>query len=214
MAFHEDALLAGASGLVGREIVRAWPGPATLHRLVRRPMEAAPHTQVHVVDFAALPALPPATIALCALGTTIRDAGSQQAFRAVDFDAVLAFARAAQAAGVRRFGLVSALGAEPRSSNFYSRVKGEAEAAVAALGFETLVIARPSLLVGDRRALGQPARPGEAVAQGLFAPMAPLIPKLWRPVRAASVAQALLAAVAEGRPGLRRLTNGELCAFR
>lgn len=210
MTFHDDALLAGATGLVGREFARAWPGPGTLHLLVRRPFDAAPRTRVHVVDFGALPALPPATVAVCALGTTIRDAGSQQAFRAVDFDAVLAFARAAQAAGVRRFGLVSALGAEPRSGNFYSRVKGEAEAAVHALGFEALVIARPSLLVGDRRALGQPVRRGEALAQGLFAPMSAFIPKLWRPIPAAAVARALLVALAEGRPGLRRLTNGEM----
>lgn len=214
MAFHEDALLAGASGLVGREIVRAWAGPGTLHQLARRPLPAAPHTRVVVVDFGALPALPPAGMALCALGTTIRDAGSQAAFRAVDFDAVLAFARAAKAAGATRFGLVSALGAEPRSGNFYSRVKGEAEAAVAALGFESVVIARPSLLVGDRRALGQPTRRGEALAQGLFAPMAPLIPTLWRPIAAAAVARALLAAVAEGRPGVRRLSNGEMLKFR
>jgi uncharacterized protein YbjT (DUF2867 family) len=199
-----SALLAGATGLVGREIARLWRGPGPLHLLVRRPLAAPPPgCTVHVVDFAALPALPPAEEAYCALGTTIAAAGSQPAFRAVDFDAVLAFARAAQAAGVRRLGVVSALGADARSSNFYSRVKGEAEAALGALGLPSLVIARPSLLDGERSALGQPAL-------ALARPLAGLIPKAWRPVPAERVARALLAAVAEGRPGVRVLDSAAL----
>ena len=155
-----DALLAGASGLIGREVLRQWAGPGTLHCLLRKPQAVAPHTQVLVVDYAALPKLPAATSALCCLGTTIKTAGSQAAFRAVDFDAVIAFAQAAQRAGVQRFAVVSALGANAKSGNFYSRVKGEMEAALMALGFKTLVIARPSLLAGDRAALGQPLRRG------------------------------------------------------
>lgn len=206
-----SALLAGATGLVGREIARLWRGPGPLRLLVRRPLAAPPPgCTVHVVDFAALPALPPAEEAYCALGTTIAAAGSQPAFRAVDFDAVLAFARAAQAAGVRRLGVVSALGADARSSNFYSRVKGEAEAALGALGLPSLVIARPSLLDGERGALGQPARRGEAIALALARPLAGLIPKAWRPVPAERVARALLAAVAEGRPGVRVLDSAAL----
>ncbi|MFN9193492.1 MAG: NAD(P)H-binding protein [Pseudomonadota bacterium] len=206
-----SALLAGATGLVGREIARLWRGPGPLHLLVRRPLAAPPPgCTVHVVDFAALPALPPAEEAYCALGTTIAAAGSQPAFRAVDFDAVLAFARAAQAAGVRRLGVVSALGADARSSNFYSRVKGEAEAALGALGLPSLVIARPSLLDGERSALGQPARRGEALALALARPLAGLLPTAGRPVPAERVARALLAAVAEGRPGVRVLDSAAL----
>jgi uncharacterized protein YbjT (DUF2867 family) len=140
-------LLAGASGLVGRELLRlllAQSPPPRLHALVRRLPEPA-DARVHwlTVDFAALPPLPAAQQAWCCLGTTIRQAGSQAAFRAVDFDAVLAFARAARAAGVQHFGVVSALGANARSPNFYSRVKGEMEAAVGALGFASVVVARP-----------------------------------------------------------------------
>ena len=138
------ALLAGASGLIGRELARQWDGPGLLHLLVRRPLEirgvAAPLQRVHLLDFAALPALPRAVEAYCCLGTTIKAAGSQAAFRAVDFDAVLAFARAAQSAGVQRFAVVSALGASPRSPGFYNRVKGEMEEALAGLGFASLVI--------------------------------------------------------------------------
>lgn len=206
-----SALLAGASGLVGREIARQWKGAGRLHLLVRRPTEAAaPNHSVHVVDFAALPPLPKADAAYCALGTTIAVAGSQAAFRAVDFDAVLAFARAARAAGVRRFGVISALGADPRSGTFYNRVKGEAEAALAEVGFASLVIARPSLLDGARSALGQPARRGEALALAFTRPLAGLIPKAWRPIAAERVARALLRAVAEARPGVRVLASAEM----
>ena len=206
-----SALLAGATGLIGREIAAQWQGKGRLHLLVRRPLAAhAPEHTQHLVDFAALPPLPSAQEAYCCLGTTIKAAGSQAAFRAVDFDAVLAFARAARAAGVKRFAVVSALGADARSANFYSRVKGEMEAALAEVGFACLVIARPSLLVGDRTALGQPARLGEALAVTLTRPVAGFIPKPWRPIAAARVARAMLRAVAEGERGLRVLSSAEM----
>lgn len=206
------ALLAGATGLIGHAIAASWDGPGVLHLhlLVRRAVPAAARQRVHVVDFAALPALPAADEAYCCLGTTIRAAGSQAAFRAVDFDAVLAFARAAQRAGVQRFAVVSALGASPRSPTFYNRVKGEMEAALAGLGFESLVVARPSLLAGDRAALGQPRRAGERLALALAAPCSGVIPKAWRPIAAATVARAMRRALAEARPGVRIVESAEL----
>lgn len=205
------ALLAGATGLVGNALAAQSAGPEPLHLLVRRPLtpQHASH-RVHVVDFAALPPLPTAEQAFCCLGTTIKVAGSQEAFRAVDFDAVLAFARAAQRAGVKRFGVVSALGADAASRNFYSRVKGEAEQALQALGFASLVIARPSLLVGDRAALGQPLRTGERLAMIATGPVAGLIPKAWRPIAAERVARALRLALAQARPGRTVLQSGAM----
>jgi uncharacterized protein YbjT (DUF2867 family) len=207
-------LVAGATGLIGRELLAAWLAespPPSLHALVRKaPAAADPRVHWLAVDYAALPALPKAAVAACALGTTIAVAGSQAAFRAVDFDAVLAFARAAKAAGVRRFGVVSALGASPRSPAFYNRVKGEMEQAVAALGFDGTVVARPSLLAGDRAALGQPVRAGERLALAATAPLRALIPKAWRPIEARTVARALVRALAEGRPGLRVIESAEL----
>lgn len=206
--------LAGATGLIGQAFAAQWRGPGALHLLVRRPLSAAtPLQQVHVVDFAALPqlpALPAADAACCCLGTTIQAAGSQAAFRAVDHDAVLAFAKAARAAGVRRFAVVSALGADAASGVFYNRVKGEMEAGLAALGFPSLVIARPSLLTGDRGALGQPQRPLERLALAFSAPLAALVPKAWRPIAAARVARALQRALDEARPGVRIIESGEL----
>jgi uncharacterized protein YbjT (DUF2867 family) len=128
-------------------------------------------------------------------------AGSQAAFRAVDHDANLAVARAARAAGATRCGLVSAMGADAHSHLFYSRVKGELEDALAALGFSTLVIAQPSFLAGDRGALGQPERRGEKAALALSRWLAPLVPDRYKSIPASAVAAALLAAVprAQGR---------------
>jgi uncharacterized protein YbjT (DUF2867 family) len=208
------ALLAGATGLIGHELMQqllAQIPPLRLHALVRRVPDAADERIRWLrVDFAKLPALPAAAEAWCCLGTTIKQAGSQAAFRAVDFDAVLAFAQAAHAAGVQRFGVVSALGASPRSAGFYNRVKGDMEAAVGALGFASVVIARPSLLAGDRAALGQPARTGERLALLLTSPFAALLPKGVRPIPARTVARAMIVALRQQHPGVRIVESGEL----
>jgi uncharacterized protein YbjT (DUF2867 family) len=192
-------LLAGATGLVGGEILRgllADDTVAVVHVLARRALQIEhPKLQAQVVDFGALPPLPALDEACLALGTTIKVAGSQAAFRAVDFDANLAVARAARAAGARRLGLVSAMGADRRSRVFYNRVKGELEEAVGELGFDTLVIARPSLLLGDRGVLGQPVRAGEHIGSLLAGVLRPLIPAQYRPIKALDVARALLAHV-------------------
>ncbi|HOW46033.1 MAG TPA: NAD(P)H-binding protein [Rubrivivax sp.] len=207
-------LVAGATGLVGRELLTAWRAaspPPTVHALARRlPAAAAPGVHWHAVDYAALAPLPAATAACCALGTTIKTAGSQAAFRAVDFDAVLAFARAARAAGVRRFAVVSALGADAGSGVFYNRVKGEMEQALAALEFPCLVIARPSLLAGDRAAIGQPVRTGERLALAATAPLRALIPKAWRPIAAGTVARAIVRALQQGKLGTQVIASAEL----
>lgn len=190
-------LLAGATGLVGQEILHALLADDTVesvHVLARRANPRShPKLVWQVADFAALPALPALDEVYLALGTTIKVAGSQAAFRAVDFDANLAVARAAQRAGARRLGLVSAMGADKASRVFYNRVKGELEEAVGALGFEAVVIARPSLLLGERGALGQAARPGERIGAVLAGALRPLIPADYRPIRAVNVASALLA---------------------
>lgn len=144
-----------------------------------------------------------------ALGTTIKVAGSQAAFRAVDFEANLAVARAAHAAGARRLGLVSAMGADSQSAIFYNRVKGELEQALDALPYEGLVIARPSFLAGDRESLGQPVRGGEKVALRISRWLKPLIPANLRSIAAADVANALLRTVPKA-VGQRVLLSGEM----
>ena len=205
--------LAGATGLVGRAILEGLLADASVtavHALGRRePGVAHPKLTPHVVDFKALPPLPPIDEVYLALGTTIRAAGSQAAFRAVDFEANLSVARATLAAGARRAGLVSAMGADAESRVFYNRVKGELEQALAQIPFDGLVIARPSLLTGDREALGQPGRTAEKVALAVSGLLGPLVPANYRPVAAVQVAGALLARVPTAR-GRAVLVSGEL----
>lgn len=211
-----SALLAGATGLVGRALLPLLlesPHYARVHALLRRSVHDLPaHAKlhVHVVAFARLPALPAADDVFVALGTTIKVAGSQQAFRRVDFDAVVDTARAARAAAATRLLVVSALGADATSRLFYNRVKGEMQRAVAALGYETVVIVQPSLLMGDRAALGQPVRAGEVWAERVLRPVLSWVPRGVRPIAASDVARALLRAAVEGRPGVTLLPSGQM----
>ena len=151
------ALIAGASGLVGRHLIELLLAAPEYDRVVslgRRKLEAAhPKLEQLIVDFAALDqALAGVRCddVYCCLGTTIRQACSRENFRAVDHAAVLALGWAARRQGARRFFLVSALGADPHSRIFYNRVKGETEEALLVLDFATLALFRPSLLLGRR----------------------------------------------------------------
>ena len=182
-------VLAGATGLVGQSILAGLLADATVGEVhvVARRASLISHAKLraHVVDFTDLPVFPAVDEVYLALGTTIKVAGSQSAFRAVDLDANLAVARAARAAGATRAGLVSAMGADARSSVFYNRVKGELEDALLALGFDALVVARPSLL------------------------LAPLIPQNYRAIDVTQVALALLARVPVAR-GVEVLLSGSM----
>jgi uncharacterized protein YbjT (DUF2867 family) len=187
-----------------------------VHVLLRRAapdIKANAKLKVHQVDVARLPATFPAVDdVFIALGTTIKVAGSEAAFRQVDFDSVVNTARAAKAAGATRLAVVSALGADAKSRVFYNRVKGEMQAAIAQLGYESVVIAQPSLLLGDRAALGQPARSGEVWATRLLGPLGWMVPKAVRPIPARAVASALLAAMLDAKPGVRVLKSGAMQA--
>lgn len=153
-------LLAGATGLVGQAVLDHYdPNKLTISSVGRRATGRV-HKEF-ITDFASPISLPPADIAICALGTTIASAGSKDAFRAVDHDAVLAFAVAAQMAGVNHFIVVTAVGANPKAGVFYSRVKGETERDLEALDFSRLDIAQPGLLLGER----SQSRPVEALLQ-------------------------------------------------
>ena len=214
--------VAGASGLVGRALLGQLTADANIGSvlaLVRNTsvLSGLPAVvtarQVNYQTLGRSDALPPLDWAFCCLGTTIQVAGSQAAFRTVDFDAVLAFASAARAAGASRFALVSAMGADARSSVFYNRVKGEVEDALAAQAWPHLVIARPSLLLGERSTLGQPGRPMEQLAQRLLPSLGWLLPRSVRPIRGDAVAAALLRATAASSGGLTRLDSGALQAL-
>ena len=216
---QRTALLAGATGLVGRALLPmllASKYYQRVHVLVRRTppdIKASAKLRIHQVDFARLPAeFPRVDDVFIALGTTIKVAGSQAAFRQVDFDFVVNTARAARAAGATRLAVVSALGADAKSRIFYNRVKGEMQDAIAQLGYESVVIAQPSMLLGDRAALGQPARSGELWAARLLGPLGGIVPKGVRPIPARAVASALLAAILDAKPGVRVLKSGAMQA--
>jgi len=207
-------LLAGATGLVGREclaLLTADPSVSGVTALVRRAPDVSTvhHRKLHfeVVDFDRLGLCGERLAAdqvVCALGTTIGKAGSREAFRRVDFDYPLALAKLARRQGARHFLLVSALGARAGSRVFYSRVKGELEEAISALGYPSLTIVRPSLLLGQREEF----RFGEELGKR----MAWLMPAAWKPVQARDVAAALVEAAREDRPGRRVIGSAEIGA--
>jgi uncharacterized protein YbjT (DUF2867 family) len=208
------AVVAGATGLVGRAVLArllADKSYSAVHAAGRRaPDLQHPKLVVHVAPSFSNLKLPPVDDVFIALGTTIKAAGSAAAFRAVDFDAVVSVARAARLAGAKRLGVISAMGADSKSRVFYSRVKGEMEDAVTALGFEAIVIARPSLLAGDRDALKQADRAVEKMSLFAMNLFKPLVPANYRPVEAGDVAEALVDAVQAADSGTRVLLSSEL----
>jgi uncharacterized protein YbjT (DUF2867 family) len=158
-------LLAGATGLVGSRVLALLPDAVPVGR---RPTGRAGEI---VADFTSLPPLPAADVAISALGTTIRAAGSRPAFRAVDYDAVLDFARAAKVAGVQHFIVITAVGAKADARVFYSHVKGEVERDLGKLGFARLDIVQPGLILGPR----SERRPLESFFQWLTPLLNPLL---------------------------------------
>ena len=207
---EKTALIAGATGLVGGHLLKlllADPQYGKVVAVTRRRLEgvSSPKLDELIVDFDALDKSLaqkniPVDDAYCALGTTIKTAGSQDAFRKVDHDYVVAFAKAAKARGAKRLMLVSSIGADPASSVFYSRVKGETEQALGALGFEALHIFRPGLLIGERAE----TRPVESIGK-LVSPMLDAMMlgpmRVYRSMRAENVARAMRAAASTATSG-------------
>lgn len=201
------ALLLGASGLVGNFCLRsllAEPTYTTVISVGRRELKEPAHPKLvqEIIELDALASLtlPSIDNVFCALGTTIRKAGSQQAFRRVDVDFPLAAARRALKFGAKQFVLVSAVGADSNSKNFYLRTKGEIEKAVTLLPFQAVHIFRPSFLLGKRAE----STPGEsfAVAAGKifqYLCVGPL--RRYRPISAVRVGQAMVAAAKAGKQG-------------
>jgi uncharacterized protein YbjT (DUF2867 family) len=212
MTEARQAWVIGATGLVGREAVLALLEDETCSgvlAVVRRSSGVShPKLREKVVDFEDLePQLRggSASVAVCCLGTTIKQAGSQAQFRHIELDYSLAFARAARAAGVQHFLVVTALGADAKSMVFYNRVKGELEQQLSALGFPALTIVRPSLLVGDRKEV----RLGERIG----APLMKFLPRSIRGIEATKVGRALATYARLPASGKRIVLSKELHAF-
>jgi uncharacterized protein YbjT (DUF2867 family) len=169
------AAVAGATGLVGKALVEQLLFTAAFDRVVtigrRETGRAHPRLTEHAADLLSLDVLESPTDLFCCLGTTIKKAGSQQAFREVDHDMIVEFARWGRVRGAIRFFLVSSIGADADSSFFYLRVKGETERDVAAQRFGTFYAFRPGMIVGDRAE----RRPLEALGMAAIKAMGPLM---------------------------------------
>ena len=204
---NRTALLAGGTGLVGSHVLQELLADPTWSHVVtvgRRPASLR-HAKLEqrVLDLNAIEAhgdLPHADDVFCCLGTTIKRAGSQDAFRRVDLDFVVGLARAGLRIGATQFLLISAIGADPESRMFYSRVKGEAEAAVRRLPYRAVQIFRPGLLLGKRREF----RLGERIAMLAVPLMHPFLLgglRRYHSIQAGDVARAMVRIAREAPRG-------------
>jgi len=205
------AILAGATGLVGGECLRRLLASPRYERVIvvtRRKLTDVPaerRLRQVVTEFENLGEVRErlrGDHVYCALGTTIRKAGSQERFRAVDYEYPLRLAQLTRKNGARHFSIVSALGASRTSPFFYSRVKGEAEEGLQQLGWPSLAIVRPSVIAGDRAE----ARPLERLSEHLLR----FAPATWRPVPAGDIAAAMVVLALRERPGVTVLESREI----
>ena len=205
-------ILIGATGLVGREVLRLALMDARVSKVVapaRKALPAHPKLEAPVVDFDRLPPDAPwwqADAVICTLGTTMKVAGTRQMFMRVDHDYPLAVARLALAAGTRTYALNSAAGANAASRFFYNRVKGELERDLEAQGFASLTHVRPGLIGGERDV----ARAGEGAALRFLRVLGPVLPRRWRINPAQRIARALLEAAIAAAPGVHVVTSEHL----
>ncbi len=204
-------LLVGATGAVGREVLRLALSDDRIERVIaptRRQLSAHERLDNPVLDLARLPDDSPiwrVDAVICTLGTTLKAAGSQAAFAAIDRDLPAHVARCARRAGATRFALNSSVGARP-GGNFYLKTKAEAEQAIRAVGYPSYTIVRPSLIDAHR---AEP-RWAERMALRVAKALGPLIPTRYRPVKAAGIATALVTAVTSGRRGEQILESEEI----
>ncbi|WP_035387552.1 NAD(P)H-binding protein [Exiguobacterium undae] len=207
------AAILGASGLVGQELVDqllAHEDYQEVHVLVRRPMNRFhPKLEEWVIDFDRVTEieLPEVDHVYCALGTTIKQAGSQEAFRQVDYTYPIEVGRELMDLGATRFALVSALGAHPNAKTFYNRVKGDTENGLRVLGYDALLIFRPSLLLGERDEF----RFGEQAAARVSTVLRPLLKRsTFAPIEAGKVAQAMIHHTLHAPPGVTVIESKEM----
>jgi uncharacterized protein YbjT (DUF2867 family) len=216
MNYPTDVCLVGASGLVGHELllVLAQLNQVKAIKVVTRsPLGRLPAKSENLIlnfdKMADHAETLKATVYVCCLGTTIATAGSQEAFRKVDYDYVMEFARIAEKNGAQKFLVISSIGANPQASAFYTRVKGEMERALRKLNIPQIEIFRPSLLLGERKE----HRTGEKLAQRLSPILNPLMVgplKKYRAIEATDVARAMGSAVLNFNPGLYIYESDEI----
>lgn len=194
------ATIIGSTGLIGTHLLNLLinnPDYSTVRILIRRPVEFShPKLEKKLVDFNDMEsfrlALEGTEVIFCCIGTTMKKMkGDKEAYRKIDYDIAVHAAQLGKACGCEKFVLVSAVGADRSSRNFYLKLKGETEEGVQASGIESVYILRPSLLIGNRKEF----RAGEKLATWLMPLFAFLLPARYRPVKASDVAKAMVNAV-------------------
>ncbi|MBA4145999.1 MAG: oxidoreductase [Cytophaga sp.] len=200
----KTALVAGATGLIGGQLLELLLADRYYDKVIaisRKPLELeSSRLQNSVIDFAQLESAATdlkADDVYCCLGTTIKQAGSQSAFRKVDYEYPAQLARITKQNGARQYLLVSALGADPSSGIFYNRVKGETEVAIHEVGFESVHVMRPSLLMGPRKE----HRSGEEAAKVFYKYLGFLIPAKYKGIESIKVARAMIALAKQNKAG-------------
>ncbi|MBS1655587.1 MAG: NAD(P)H-binding protein, partial [Bacteroidetes bacterium] len=184
----KTAVIAGATGLIGNELLQQLlsnPDYAIVRILIRRPLSIEhPKLEKRLVDFtdadSLLIELTNADVLFCAVGTTNKKVkGDKVAYRKVDYDIPVRLAQLCKMTGCKTFVLVSAIGANAKSSNFYLQLKGEAEEAVKETGLESIHIMQPSILLGNRKE----KRPAEKTGQLLMQLFSFLLPSRFKPIQ-------------------------------
>lgn len=212
----QHLLILGASGMVGSQLLKAAlanPQVAAITAPTRRPLSAHPRLNNPVLDFNDLPADASwwqADAVLCALGTTLKQAGSKQAFRQVDHDLVLSCAQLAKSAGTPTWVFNSSLGANPRAGSFYLRTKGETEQELGLMGFTSLTCVRPALLDAGKRPEPRPLEELGLVASKLFRP---LIPARYQPISTTLVARCMLEVGLTPVAGISLIESEEIALY-
>jgi len=208
------ALVVGGTGLVGRELITLLLADEryTVIALVRKPL-AVIHKRLIQVTFNF--DTPDSTVIaadeiFCCLGTTIKEAGSKPAFYKVDFEYPLSIAQTGFSNGAKKFALVSSMGANKNSGIFYNQTKGAIEEAVTRIGYESIFIFRPSILLGQRTTF----RLGEMIGKMLMRSFDFLIPKKYKAIHASQVAKAMIATMNSKKTGLHILESDEIASIR
>ena len=211
------ALIAGGTGLIGKELLQMLLKDdhyTSVHLLLRKPIKLkhAKLTQF-VVDFDRLSDYPDAFAVddvFCCLGTTMKKAGTKEAFRKVDYDFPLAIAQHSLKAGAKQYLIVTAMGSDANSRIFYNKVKGEIERELRSLPFESLLIFRPSLLLGDRNE----KRVGEDIGK-IIMKLIPYIGPLkkYKPILGRQVAIAMQKQAKQTHKGVEVFESGRLQQF-
>jgi uncharacterized protein YbjT (DUF2867 family) len=204
---QKTATIIGATGLIGSHLLQQLQDDDTfksVNILVRRSVGLThPKVKEMIIDFEDLEAfksgIKESDVVFCAVGTTNKKVkGNKEAYRKVDYDIPVHAARFAEEEGCSQFLLVSAIGANSKSKNFYTKLKGQVEDTIKQMNIPTILFFRPSLLLGNRKE----ARIGESIGKWIMKPLSFLVPSKMKPIQAADVAGAMVKALKTGLQGV------------